>query len=88
MGVPAGPILDVKEILHNEHVLARGMVSSYEHPAIGRFGAVPVPFKFKGYEDPRLDRPPLLGEHTDSVLSATLGLSDAEIQALRAEGAI
>lgn len=88
VGVPAGPILDVEEILHNEHVLARGMVSSYEHPAIGRFGAVPVPFKFKGYEDPRLDRPPLLGEHTDSVLRSTLGLSDTEIQALRAEGAI
>lgn len=45
----AGPILDVEEILHNEHVLTRGMVASYEHPSIGRFGAVPVPFKFDGF---------------------------------------
>ncbi|MNV34897.1 Formyl-coenzyme A transferase [compost metagenome] len=88
VGVPAGPILDVEEIMHDEHVLARGMVSSYEHPSIGRFGAVPVPFKFKGFDDPRLERPPLLGEHTDSVLKSALGLSDTEIQALRTEGAI
>ncbi|MNT94061.1 Formyl-coenzyme A transferase [compost metagenome] len=64
------------------------MVSSYEHPSIGRFGAVPVPFKFQGYEDPSLERPPLLGEHTDQVLTSQLGLTAAEIQALRAEGAI
>ncbi|MGE8565554.1 Formyl-coenzyme A transferase [compost metagenome] len=87
-GVPAGPILDVGEILNNEHVLARGMVASYEHPHIGRFGAVPVPFKFEGYEDPQVERPPLLGEHTDEVLRARLGLSNEEITALRQLGAI
>lgn len=87
-GVPAGPILDVGEILNNEHVLARGMVASYEHPRIGRFGAVPVPFKFEGYEDPQVERPPLLGEHTDEVLRARLGLSHEEITALRQLGAI
>lgn len=88
VGVPAGPILDVGEILNNEHVLARGMVASYEHPHIGRFGAVPVPFKFEGYEDPQVERPPLLGEHTDEVLRARLGLSHEEITALRQLGAI
>ncbi len=87
-GVPAGPILDVGEILNNEHVLARGMVASYEHPRIGPFGAVPVPFKFEGYEDPQVERPPLLGEHTDEVLRARLGLSHEEITALRQLGAI
>ncbi|MNI74971.1 Formyl-coenzyme A transferase [compost metagenome] len=87
-GVPAGPILDVGEILNNEHVLARGMVASYEHPHIGRFGAVPVPFKFEGYDDPQVERPPLLGEHTDEVLRARLGLSNEEITALRQLGAI
>jgi crotonobetainyl-CoA:carnitine CoA-transferase CaiB-like acyl-CoA transferase len=87
-GVPAGPILDVSEILTNEHVLARGMVAAYDHPQIGRFGAIPVPFKFEGYDDPSLERPPLLGEHTDSLLRERLGLSDKEIQTLREQGAI
>jgi crotonobetainyl-CoA:carnitine CoA-transferase CaiB-like acyl-CoA transferase len=87
-GVPAGPILDISDIMANEHVRARGMVSGFDHPVIGRFGAVPVPFKFNGYDDPSLDRPPLLGEHTDSVLRERLGMQDSEIQALRQQGAI
>ena len=87
-GVPAGPILDVSEILANEQVRARGMVGSYDHPRIGRFGALPVPFKFKGYDDPSLARPPLLGEHTEAVLRERLGLSPEQIAALRAQGAI
>src|SRR5690606_12514477 len=56
-GVPAGPILSVDEIFADEHVRARGMVREYEHPQLGRFGAVPVPFKFDGYDDPGLERP-------------------------------
>ncbi|OZI21661.1 CoA transferase [Bordetella genomosp. 7] len=87
-GVPAGPILSVDEIFANEHVRARGMVAGYEHPQLGRFGAVPVPFKFDGYEHPETGRPPLLGEHTDHVLRQRLGLDDRDIAALREQGAI
>ncbi|OZI17860.1 MULTISPECIES: CaiB/BaiF CoA transferase family protein [Bordetella] len=87
-GVPAGPILSVDEIFANEHVRARGMVAGYEHPQLGRFGAVPVPFKFDGYEHPETGRPPLLGEHTDHVLRQRLGLDDCDIAALREQGAI
>jgi crotonobetainyl-CoA:carnitine CoA-transferase CaiB-like acyl-CoA transferase len=87
-GVPAGPIMDVSEIMVDEHVVARGMVREFDHPVVGRFGAVPVPFKFKGYEDPSLGCPPTLGQHTNSVLRDRLGMSDTEIDALRAEGVI
>ncbi|OZI76559.1 CaiB/BaiF CoA transferase family protein [Bordetella genomosp. 2] len=87
-GVPAGPILSVDEIMADPHVRARGMVREYEHPQLGRFGAVPVPFKFDGYDDPGLERPPLLGEHTRQVLAERLGLDDRAIAALREQGAI
>ncbi len=86
--VPAGPILSVDEVLSNEHVLARGMVREFEHPLIGKFNALPVPFKFQGFEDPSLERPPLLGEHTEEVLAERLGLGPEEIQALRERNAI
>ncbi|MFK0378307.1 CaiB/BaiF CoA transferase family protein [Pandoraea sp. NPDC090278] len=85
--VPAGPIQHVDEVLADPHVLARGMVSEFEHPSIGKFGALPVPFKFDGFADPEVGRPPLLGEHTDQVL-ATLGYAPAQIADLRREGAI
>jgi len=86
--VPAGPILSVDEVLTNEHVLARGMVCEFEHPHIGGFKALPVPFKFEGFDDPSLGRPPLLGEHTDEVLAGRLGMGPEEIQALRERKAI
>jgi crotonobetainyl-CoA:carnitine CoA-transferase CaiB-like acyl-CoA transferase len=86
--VPAGPILGVDEVLTNEHVLARKMVVPFDHPVIGSFKAVPVPFKFTGYENPSLARPPLLGEHTDDILRQRLGLDSAAIEALRARNAI
>jgi crotonobetainyl-CoA:carnitine CoA-transferase CaiB-like acyl-CoA transferase len=88
VGVPAGPILDVSEVLSNEHVRARGMVQEFEHPLLGRFPALPVPLKFDGFDNPSLGRPPLLGEHTDQVLSERLGLSTEDINALREKRAI
>ncbi len=87
-GVPAGPIMAVDEILADPHVRARGMVGSFQHPTIGMFNALPVPFHFEGYENPRLERPPLLGEHTDQILGERLGMTEAEISHLRAQRAI
>lgn len=87
VGVPAGPIQHVDEVLADPHVLARGMVSEFEHPSIGKFGALPVPFKFDGFADPEVGRPPLLGEHTEQVLTS-LGYAPAQIADLRREGAI
>lgn len=88
VGVPAGPILDVEEILTSEHAAARELVVDYEHPALGKFKGVRVPFRFSGFDDPSASRPPLLGEHTEAVLSELLGLSAQEITALREARAI
>ena len=88
VGVPAGPILQVDEVLSNEHVAARGMVVEYPHPQIGSFRGMRIPFRFEGFDDPQAQRPPLLGEHTDEVLREKLALSPDEIEGLRAAGAI
>ncbi|AZR93301.1 acyl-CoA transferase [Bordetella trematum] len=87
-GVPAGPILDVGEVLGNEHVAQREMVVEYEHPHIGSFRGMRVPLRFSGLDDPCVGRPPLLGEHTEAVLREKLSLSQTEIERLRAEGAV
>jgi len=88
VGVPAGPILQVDEVLANEHVAARDMVVDFEHPLIGAFKGMRVPLRFDGLDDPQATRPPLLGEHTDAVLRERLGLDDAALQALRSAQAI
>ena len=88
VGVPAGPINHVDEVFADPHVIARGMHARFDHPAIGSFDCVPLPFKFAGLDNPELSRPPLLGEHTDDILQHMLGKSAADIAALRVAKAI
>jgi crotonobetainyl-CoA:carnitine CoA-transferase CaiB-like acyl-CoA transferase len=79
---------DVAEILADPHVRARGLVGGFDYPGVGEFKALGIPFKFLGWDDPRIGRPPELGEHTDKVLRERLGYTEARIAALREEGAI
>jgi crotonobetainyl-CoA:carnitine CoA-transferase CaiB-like acyl-CoA transferase len=82
--VPVGPVNDVAEILADPHVRARGLVSSFDYPGVGEFKALGLPYKFLGWDNPAIGRPPALGEHTASVLSDLLGFSGEEIARLRA----
>jgi crotonobetainyl-CoA:carnitine CoA-transferase CaiB-like acyl-CoA transferase len=86
--VPVGPVNDVAEILADPHVRARGLVSSFDYPGVGEFKALGLPYKFLGWDNPAVGRPPTLGEHTDAVLREMLHLSDAEIRDLRNAKAI
>ncbi len=47
-----------------------------------------MPLKFDGWDDPTVQRPPLLGEHTETVLADRLGLSRERIAQLREAKAI
>ncbi|MBC9176637.1 CaiB/BaiF CoA transferase family protein [Pseudoroseomonas ludipueritiae] len=87
-GVPAGPVLALDEVLADEHVQARGMVSRFEHPVLGEFPALPVPLRFEGWANPEVGRPPLLGEHTEEVLARRLGMDAARVAELREMGAL
>jgi crotonobetainyl-CoA:carnitine CoA-transferase CaiB-like acyl-CoA transferase len=86
--VPQGPIRAVDEILTDEHVAARALVEKFAHPTVGEFPALALPFKLDGFDDPTVQRPPLLGEHTEQVLSERLKLSRERIAALREAKAI
>jgi crotonobetainyl-CoA:carnitine CoA-transferase CaiB-like acyl-CoA transferase len=88
VGVPAGPILNVQEILSNEHVAERGMVDAFEHPLIGKFPFLRLPFQFEGFDNPQAQRPPLLGEQTEAVLQQRLGLSHERVAELKRESVI
>ena len=86
--VPVGPVNDVAEILADPHVRARRLVGSFDYPEVGEFKALGIPYKFLGWDNPEIGRPPALGEHTESVLSGVLGLSHDDIAKLRAGKAI
>jgi crotonobetainyl-CoA:carnitine CoA-transferase CaiB-like acyl-CoA transferase len=67
--VPIGPVNDVAEILNDPHVRARKLVGSFDYPGVGEFKALALPYKFLGWDNPQIGRPPTLGEHTDRILA-------------------
>lgn len=67
--VPVGPVNDVAEILADPHVRARRLVGSFDYPEVGEFKALALPYKFLGWDNPEIGRPPLLGEHTEKILA-------------------
>ncbi len=84
-GVPCGPINSVAEALTDPHTLARDMVRTVKHPTVGDLRMVGMPFRFSGTPEAIRRAPPLLGQHTEEVLGAELGLSAEHIAQLRAE---
>jgi crotonobetainyl-CoA:carnitine CoA-transferase CaiB-like acyl-CoA transferase len=67
--VPVGPVNDVAEILADPHTRARRMVGSFDYPGVGEFKALALPYKFLGWDNPEIGRPPTLGEHTAKILA-------------------
>ncbi len=86
--VPCGPINDVSQVVEDAQVLAREMIVEVLHPKVGKVKVPGVPIKLSDTPGEVRAPAPLLGEHTEEVLSSLLGLSREEISALREEGAI
>jgi crotonobetainyl-CoA:carnitine CoA-transferase CaiB-like acyl-CoA transferase len=82
-GIPSGRINTVAQALDDPHTAARQMVETVNHPKIGDLRMLGIPFRFG--ETPASVRraPPLLGEHTDEILSRELGMDSSAIAALR-----
>ena len=85
--VPVGPINSLDEVFADPVVRHLGLVAEMDHPTAGRVRAPGIPVRLSGTPPSIRTPPPLLGEHTDEVLR-DLGYSDAEIVALRRDGAV
>lgn len=86
-GVPAGPVHTIGEALTHPQTLARGMVVDLNHPQAGETKAIGCPIHFSRTPS-QINRPaPLLGQHTRELLRE-FSFTDAEVDALVAQGAI
>lgn len=89
IGVPAGAVLTVPEILELPQVADRGFLSQFENvPGVGRdIQVATTGIKLNG-SAPTVDGPPpMLGEHNAEIWSE-LGLSPDDLAELAQEGAI
>ncbi|MEW5692040.1 MAG: CaiB/BaiF CoA-transferase family protein [Candidatus Hydrogenedentota bacterium] len=86
-GLPAGPIYSVSEVLNHPQVKAREMIKELDHPAIKKMKTTGIPVKLSDTPGRILTPPPLLGEHTHSLL-LSLGYSEQEIEELREQGIV
>lgn len=86
--VPHAPILGVTEALSQPQAVARDMVVQTEHATLGSIPIVNRSIRFTDAEQPVPEAPPVLGQHTETILSDVLELSPERIAALRAAGVI
>lgn len=87
-GVPAGPILDLKEAFEHPQARAREMLIPMPDSVWGEAWGVGHPFKYDRTPNSIRLPTPRLGEHTASILQEELGLSPAEVRRLREAGVI
>lgn len=81
--VPHAPILGIQEALSQPQAQARDMVVETEHKTLGKIPIVNRPIKFPGAEQPVPTAPPVLGQHTDEILTVMLGLTQDQVRQLR-----
>lgn len=85
--VPCGPIMATEDLIKDEHLRSRQMIVDVEHPARGTFTTVGCPLKLSA-SPVEIMSSPLLGEHTEEILTETLGYKAEDVQRMREAGAI
>jgi len=88
VGVPCGPINNLQEVFENEQVIARGIQLNVPHPTAGSMKLVASPMRLSKTPVTVRMPPPLLGEHTEEILGATLHYTHEQIAQLRSKGII
>ncbi len=86
LDVPCGPIMSTEDLANDEHIRGRDMYVELDHPARGKWWNVGMPIKLSA-SPAKIERSPLLGEHTDEVLKTVLGYDDSKVAALKTAGA-
>lgn len=86
--VPCAPVNTLDQVFDDPQVRARGMRVDLPHALGGTVPMVGSPLKLSATPVEYRSAPPLLGADTRAVLRERLGLADAQVDALAAQGVI
>ena len=87
LAIPCGPILSMEELVNEDSLMSTGTVVEVDHPARGKYRSVGNPIKLSDCPT-EVQRSPLLGEHTEEILTGVLGYSSDEIANFRESGTV
>ncbi|WP_210275224.1 CaiB/BaiF CoA transferase family protein [Martelella soudanensis] len=89
IGVPAGAVLSVPEVLAHPQITERGLLATFgQVPGVERdITVVRTGFKLDGKAPAVEDAPPILGQHNDEIYT-DLGLTGQQINELKDAGVI
>ncbi|MDA7945849.1 MAG: formyl-CoA transferase [Hyphomicrobiaceae bacterium] len=87
LNIPCGPILSMKELAAEPSLRETGTIVEVDHPTRGKYLTVGNPIKLSD-SPAEVVRSPLLGEHTDEILSEVLDMDNEDIAAAKADGAV
>jgi crotonobetainyl-CoA:carnitine CoA-transferase CaiB-like acyl-CoA transferase len=83
--VPAVPLYNVAEVLDDPQVKHLALTETVEHAQAGALQFVGGPVRYENLTQARPAPPPLVGEHSESILRS-LGYDSEQIKALKAHG--
>jgi crotonobetainyl-CoA:carnitine CoA-transferase CaiB-like acyl-CoA transferase len=86
--VPCAPVRTAPEVMHDPHMHERGMLEDVDHPELGPITVPTTPLRLHGSGKPPMAPSPKIGQHNEEIYGGWLGLSAAEIAALREKGVI
>jgi crotonobetainyl-CoA:carnitine CoA-transferase CaiB-like acyl-CoA transferase len=86
--VPCGAINTLSEVFVDPQIQARDMVQKWQHPLKSDLQLVASPIKLSRTPVRQDLPPPMLGQHTDEVLTEVLGLQPDQLGPLRGKGVI
>ena len=81
-GIPAGPILNIKQILEDPHVKEREMFVEMDHPTLGRITVNGCAIKLMDTKPSVRTPAPQLGQDNKAIYEGMLGMSEEEFAAL------
>ena len=87
-GLPCGPLNSLPQVFAHPQAQAREMTLESDHPTAGTVRMTGFPYKLSETPAEVHAPPPLLGEHTEEVLTSLLGYSPEDVASLRIKKAI
>jgi len=85
--VPCAAVRPIEDMFNHKQVVAEDLVTTLDHPVVGRYRTMTKPIKFSDTPGPAPLAAPTFGQHSDEVLAAH-GYSASEIASLREGGIV